>query len=83
MKKRIMTLLLIAIFCLSFGMVVCATEGKSSRLVDFADILTKSEESRLLAILDEISERQLLDVVVVTTNTLDGKSPMAYADDFL
>lgn len=82
MKKRIMTLLLIAIFCLSFGMVVCATEGKSSRLVDFADILTKSEESRLLAILDEISERQLLDVVVVTTNTLDGKSPMAYADDF-
>lgn len=82
MKKRFMALLLIAIFCLSFGMAVCAEEGKTSRLVDFADILTQSEENRLLAILDEISERQQLDVVVVTTNTLDGKSPMAYADDF-
>lgn len=82
MKKRFMALLLIAIFCLSFGMVVCATGEKSSRVVDFADILTESEESSLLAILDEISERQQLDIVVVTTNTLDGKSPMVYADDF-
>lgn len=82
MKKRFMALLLIAIFCLSFGIMVCAAEGKASRLVDFADILTQSEESRLLAVLDEISERQQLDIVIVTANTLDGKSPMTYADDF-
>ncbi len=82
MKKRFMAALLIAILCLSFGMVVCATEGKSPRLVDFADILTESEEEGLLTILDEISERQQFDIVVVTTNTLDGKSPMTYADDY-
>ncbi|MCX4295565.1 MAG: TPM domain-containing protein [Lachnospiraceae bacterium] len=82
MKKRIRAVLLIAIFCLSFGMVVCAAEAKTSRLVDYADLLTESEENRLLSILDEISERQQLDIVIVTTNTLDGKSPTVYADDF-
>ncbi len=53
-----------------------------SRLVDDADLLTDSEEAELLAKLDEISERQQFDVVVVTTKSLDGKSSMAYADDY-
>lgn len=53
-----------------------------SRVVDMADLLTDAEEAELLAKLDEISERQQFDVVVVTTDTLDYKSSMAYADDF-
>lgn len=35
----------------------------------------------LIKTLDELSERQKMDVIVVTTNTLDGKKPMEYADD--
>ena len=54
----------------------------SSRLVDNADLLTEEEESLLLTKLDEVSERQQFDVVVVTASTIGGKSPMAYADDF-
>ncbi len=52
------------------------------RLVDNADLLADSEESDLLAKLDEISERQQMDVVVVTINSLEGKTATEYADDF-
>ena len=51
-------------------------------LVDDADLLTDSEEEELETQLDEISERQQLDVAVVTVNSLDGKTAEAYADDF-
>jgi uncharacterized protein len=56
--------------------------GSFPRLVDNADLLDEEEESLLLGKLDEVSLRQQFDVVVVTASTLDGKSPMAYADDF-
>lgn len=56
--------------------------GYTSRLVDNADLLNDSEETTLLAKLDEISERQQLDVVVVTVESVGDKTPEAYADDF-
>ena len=48
------------------------------RLVDRADLLSELEEEELEARLDEISERQQADVVVVTVNSLDGKSAQDY-----
>lgn len=81
MRKRIWTFMLMLILCLSFGTVVLAEAETAPRLVDSADLLTDAQESRVLAVLDEISDRQQLDIVVVTTNTLDGKTPTAYADD--
>lgn len=80
-KKRILTVLFALILCM---VVVIPTFAASDlpRLVDNADLLTDSEESTLLSKLNEISERQQTDVVVVTADTLDGKTPMDYADDF-
>lgn len=52
------------------------------RLVDNADLLSESEEEELQDELDEISERQEFDVVVVTVDSLDGKTAEEYADDF-
>ena len=52
------------------------------RLVDDAGLLSKSDQSELLAKLDEISERRQLDVVVVTNNSLGDKTVEQYADDF-
>lgn len=52
------------------------------RLVDNANVLSDEENADLLKKLNEISERQKFDIVVVTTNTLDGKTAEAYADDF-
>ena len=56
--------------------------GQLPRLVDDADILTDSEEKELSQQLDTISEKQDCDVVVVTVDSLDGKSVEAYADDY-
>ena len=62
---------------------VCAEEipqdRQLPRLVDDADLLTDSEEQELNTELDEISEKQQCDVVVVTENSLDGKSAQDYA----
>lgn len=81
MKNRVLALIFSLILCLGAG--VCAfAQDAPSRLVDAADLLDESEEADILATLDEISVRQGMDVVIVTTLTLDGKSPMAYADDF-
>ncbi|MBQ1396573.1 MAG: TPM domain-containing protein [Eubacterium sp.] len=63
-----------------FGTGSALAEG--TRVVDGADILTDYEEDLLLAQLDEISERQDFDILVLTTNSLDGKTAEAYADDF-
>jgi len=52
------------------------------RLVDKAELLSDSEKTELLYTLDEISERQQVDVVVLTVPSLEGASPMEYADDF-
>ena len=59
-----------------------ALPAQPSRMEDLADLLTEEEEDALRSRLDEISERQKLDVVVVTADSLDGKTPMEYADDF-
>ena len=52
------------------------------RLADYADLLTDKEETKLLMLLNEISERQKCDVIIVTVPTLDGKTSLNYAHDF-
>lgn len=81
MKKSILTVLFALLLCMTAVIPAFAT-GDLPRLVDNADLLTDSEESTLLSKLNEISERQQADVVVVTADSLDGKMPMNYADDF-
>lgn len=52
------------------------------RLVDDADLLSVDEESELVAKLNEISKRQVFDIAVVTVDSLGGKTPEAFADDY-
>lgn len=52
------------------------------RLVDRADLLSDGEESELSDRLDEISERQQVDIVVVTADSMEGETAATYADDF-
>lgn len=53
-----------------------------NRVVDNASLLADDEKQALANKLNEISERQQLDIVVVTVNTLEGKTPQEYADDY-
>lgn len=79
--KRWITCLFALCLCVTLTMPAFA-DATLPRLVDDADLLSNREEAAVLADLDEISERQQVDVVVVTVDSLDGKSPMMFADDF-
>ena len=81
MKKRILLLLSALLLYITIVIPAFAT-GDLPRLVDNADLVTDSEESALISKLDEISERQQVDIVIVTADSLDGKTPVEYADDF-
>ena len=80
MKKRISVFLTVILLCLACAFPVCAET--ESRLADQAGLLDTDQKESLCNTLDEISERQQADVVVVTVNSLDGKSAQDYADDF-
>ncbi|MCI6651954.1 MAG: TPM domain-containing protein [Ruminococcus sp.] len=81
MKRKLLSVLFAVVICFSAAIPVCAEESLS-RLVDNADLLTDSEKTSLLLLLDNISEKQKMDIVVVTTDSLEGYTPQEYADDF-
>lgn len=85
MKKKISVFLFIIILCFSTAIPAFATEAdgvadQPSRVIDMAGLLTDSEKAELISKLDEISLRQNMDVVVATTNDLEGYSVTEYAD---
>ncbi len=51
-------------------------------VVDQANLLSDSEEKVLTERLEEISDRFVLDLAVVTVTDFGGKTPEAFADDF-
>ena len=86
MKKKMISLLLILALCLGMTISVSADDtggfaNEYCRVQDQAELMTYSEEAELNDMLDELSVRQKMEVVVVTTNTLDGKTAEEYADD--
>lgn len=84
MKKKIIALLSALVLCLCVAVPAFAADGFADeyyRVNDLADLLTDSEEAALLQKLDEISQRQKVDVTVATVNNLDGYNSAAeYAD---
>lgn len=87
MKKKLSVFLFALAFflCLGTALPVFAAEDDGFadayyRVLDMANLLTAREEAALIAKLDEISLRQHMDVVVVTTDDLEGYSVRAYAD---
>lgn len=81
MRKQLFGALLALLLCVAMAVPAFAASDMP-RLADGAGLLTESEQSELLDKLDEISKRQQVDVVVVTTEMLNGKTPEACADDF-
>ena len=69
----------------AFSTVVYAAEGFSSeyeRFLDTAYLLSDAEQDEITELLDELSERQKMDVTIATVNNLDGYSSIeACADD--
>ena len=76
MKRFITFLMLLLLTC------VITAAAATPLLVDNADLLTQSEEETLLASLQTTSRELDMDVVVVTVDSLEGKTAQAYADDY-
>lgn len=77
------TLALLMLLSLSLCLVPSvAADSTDTYLVDDADILTDAEEASLASRLKEMSQRYAMDFVIVTTDTLNGKSEQAFADDY-
>lgn len=51
-------------------------------ITDEADLFTAEEETKLLEKVDEIRSKYNIDVVLHTTDSLGGKTVVAYADDY-
>lgn len=87
MKKKIFslsaifvaTLLLSAIFAQAYSL---PTERRCELLVDNAQVLDSDEKERLVEMLNEISDRQMTDIAVVTVDSTYGENITAFADDF-
>lgn len=73
MRKQLFGVLLALLLCVTMAAQAFASSNMPC-LVDNAGLLTDSEQSELLDKLDEISERQQVDIVVVTTDALNGKT---------
>ena len=76
---RIVAVLLLSALCLAIAVSAART---LPLVVDDANILTVSEENRLLAKLEALSQDLSCEVAVVTVSSLGGKHAQDYADDF-
>ncbi|MGI6096041.1 MAG: TPM domain-containing protein [Lachnospiraceae bacterium] len=86
MKKKVLSIAALLLFCMNFSLTVFAADdsgfaGEYERLMDRADILSDDEEEKLLEKLDEVSERQKFEVSIVVFDTMDGGTASEYADD--
>lgn len=81
MKKRLICLLSLIILIILMLVPFCAY-AETDYVVDNADLLSESEEAELSSILEAFAKEYEFDAVALTVNTLDGKSAMAYADDY-
>ena len=79
MKRKLFTLMLI--LCLVAGLTLTAYAA-TGHLVDDAGLLTNTDAANLEAKLSQISDRYNVDVVIVTVDSTNGKSPMDFADDY-
>ncbi len=84
MKKRITALLLVLVLGIFLALPAAASQGvKTYGLIDDgADLLTDEQEAKLTIYLRSLGEKLDISLVVVTVDSLGGKSPRSYADDY-
>lgn len=74
MKKILILLMLVC--------TVVTASANAPLVIDNADVLSAIEEQALTEQLEDIQKSFDVDVVVLTEDSLNGKDPMSYADDY-
>ena len=84
MKRKIITIIVSLIFCMTLALPAAAMDGEEHppRLVDEAELLTDDEESSLADKLDAVSDKWQCDVTIVTVDSLGSKTATEFADDY-
>lgn len=77
MKRLVLVLMSLFIF-----LCVCGFDSPSKKVYDNANLLSESEEESLNRLCMDAREKVKADFVIVTVDSLDGKSVEAYADNF-
>lgn len=83
MKKRVITLVLAVFVCFMSVIPAFAEEGfigTAYRVIDNADVITTEEWREVMSKIDEIRERQKVDIAIMTTRELHGYTLQDYAD---
>ena len=68
--------------CVLLAMSLSIQASEVHPLFDEPDLMTDAQEASLAAKLERISEQYQMEVVVAAFETIDGASPMEYADDY-
>ncbi|WP_133015534.1 TPM domain-containing protein [Clostridium cuniculi] len=79
LKKKFIPCISVLIFILSFSFIVKANVNP---VVDEAKLLSQDERDKLREDIEKFRESYNIDAVIVTTNDLQGKNTMDYADDY-
>lgn len=77
--KRMVVAVFAMFLCMLPVMKVCAAEN---RFVDNEGLVELGDAERINNLIDEVSERQQMDIVIVTVGSLEGKTATEYADDY-
>lgn len=80
MKRRLCSLILCLLLIGSLTISVFASDAP--KVVDNAGLLTSEEITNLTARANDTIEQCQMDVVIVTVDSLDGKTVQEYADDY-
>lgn len=82
LKNKAFQLTYITILFICISLFVIPTFAMSSKVYDYAELFSKEQLLDLESNIQNIYATQVLDVGIVTTNDMKGKSSMVYADDF-
>ena len=81
MKRKYICFLLTVLLLVSLTITAAASENLW-RVIDNADLLNTAEESAHEETIRLLRERYNMDVVILTVDSLDGKRPQEFADDY-
>lgn len=81
MKQKLLSIVLAVLMLLSLTLTASADETLW-RVVDNADLLDVAEESAHEETIRLLREQYDMDVVILTVDSLEGKRPQEYADDY-
>lgn len=79
--KSFLSILLAFMMVFTFGITSLAADSKPN-MVDAAGMLEAGEVEELETLLDDISNKNNMDVVAVIVSDLEGKTAQEYADDY-